>query len=264
MSLPLHGNPNPAPVEGRRLLERALVVVRFTPVLTIGDEATGSVARFQEKIRTTYPLFEQDIEQHMRVQIGEAGEVETKREAHTVYRFFDIEKLWRVSLTPQSIALEANASGYANWPDFADRIALLISAVRELFAPSHVLSIGVRYLNAAPVDGEDDPRQDCNQALVSVTGQDGLIRADLAWQFQVDEGELLLRSGLVVPNTTYDPQFFEPRKELAWYLDIDVMRNKVAEFDDQQVSASIRAQVLRLYAVYRWAMPKRGREPSAS
>lgn len=262
MALPLKGHPDPIAVEGRRLLERALVVVRFTPVLTIGDEASGSIARFQERIRTIYPLFEQDFEQYMRVHVGETGDAETRREIIPVYRFIDIEKYWRVSLTTQSVALEVNASGYTSWADFSERIALLTTTVRELFSPSHVLSIGVRFLNSASAGGQDDPRHECNSALVSVTGQDGLLRADLVWQFQVDEGDLILRSGLVPPNNTYDPQFFEPRKEITWYLDIDVVRSNIAEFDDREISDSIRAQVRRLYAIYRWAMPKAGLEPS--
>jgi uncharacterized protein (TIGR04255 family) len=232
-------------------------------VLTIGDEATGAIARFQDRIRAAYPLFEQEVEQHMRVEITEAGVLETKREAHPVFRFLNLDRHWRVSVTPQSLALEAEAKGYAGWPDFANRIATLITAVRELFNPSHVLSIGVRFLNAAPAEGPEDPRLYCTPELTSVTGQEGLKRADLLWDFKVDEGDLLLRSGLVLPNTTYDPHFFEPRPVLAWYLDIDVIRNEVAQFDDQRVSAAILAQVLRLYEIYRWALPKQRGVPSA-
>lgn len=255
MPIPLRGPVATDPVTGRCLLERALVVVRFLPILTIGDQSSGAVARFQDKVRSRYPLFHEEIEQMMQVQAGEDGEITTQRINHFVYRFLDIENNWRVSLTTKSLALEAKTSGYESWADFSDRITDLIRLVYDLFAPSHSESIGVRFLNTGQADCPDDPRKVCAKELVSITGDSNLVAADMAWLFRVDEGELRLRSGLVRPHGTYDPTFFESRPDPTWYLDIDVYRSGMAAFDCDSLSQSIKDQVKRVYAVYRWAMP---------
>ncbi len=256
MKLPLRGKPVSVPFTGRRLLERALVVVRFTPVLKISEDSGSGIADFHEAIRQQYPLAELEHEAAMRVEVRPDGGVSSTLENHPVWRLSDIDKSWRVSLTPRSIALEAGGDTYKNWPDFAERIGALVSAVAQYFAPSHLQYIGVRYVNAARVDNGNDPRHECAPELVSITGNSDLQLADLMWRFAVDEGHLLLRSGVIPPRTSYDPNVFVPREHTNWYLDIDVSNADTSEFEAAKINASILAQVRRLHSVYLWAMQK--------
>jgi hypothetical protein len=113
----------------------------------------------------------------------------------------------------------------------------------------------VRYVNAAPVANGSDPRADCARELVSITGTPGLEIADLLWRFRVDEGHLVLRSGVMPTMGTYEPTLFKPREAPSWYLDIDVANSDTAVFEAAQINASILAQVRRLHAIYLWAMP---------
>lgn len=254
MTVPLRGEPISVPFTGRRLLERALVVVRFTPVLKIADESGSGIAAFQDAIRPLYPLAELEHEAMMRFEIQADGTVHSAQEKQPVWRISDIDKAWRVSLSARSISLETNGDNYSNWPDFAGRIGALVAAVAEHFEPSHTQYVGVRYLNAAPVGGDSDPRHDCARELVSITGNDDLEMADLLWRFRVDEGYMILRSGVMPPNGTYDPNLYIPRTEPNWYLDIDVANADTYEFEAQKINAAILAQVRRLHAVYLWAM----------
>ena len=94
------------------------------------------------------------------------------------------------------------------------------------------------------------------QSLAIITGNSDLELADLLWRFAVDEGHMLLRSGVIPPLNSYDPNVFPPREHANWYLDIDVSNADTREFDADQINASILAQVRRLHAVYLWAMQK--------
>jgi uncharacterized protein (TIGR04255 family) len=255
-NLPLRGEPVSETFTGRRLLERALVVVRFTPVLTISEESGSGIANFHEAIRQQYPLAELEHEAAMRVELRPDGTVDSTLEKHPVWRLSDIDKAWRVSLTSRSIALETGGGTYTDWPDFAQRMSALVSAVAEHFAPSHVQNVGVRYINAASVDNGTDPRLECAPELVSITGNSDLELADLLWRFAVDEGHMLLRSGVIPPLNSYDPNVFPPREHSNWYLDIDVSNADTREFDADQINTSILAQVRRVHAVYLWAMQK--------
>lgn len=254
MTIPLRGEPISEAFTGRRLLERALVVVRFTPVLTIGDESGKGIADFQEAIRQNYPLAELEHEAMMRFELRPDGTVSSAQETQPVWRISDIEKAWRVSLSARSISLETSGETYSSWPDFAERIGALVAAVAKHFVPSHCQYIGVRYVNAAPVGGSDDPRHHCAPQLVSITGNDGLEMADLLWRFSVDEGYMILRSGVMPSGGSYDPNVFPPREEPNWYLDIDVANAETYEFAAERINKTILSQVRRLHAVYLWAM----------
>ena len=254
MKLPLRGDPVSVPFTGRRLLERALVVVRFTPVLKIGEESGVGIADFQEAVRAHYPLADLEKEAMMRLELRPDGSVGSAQEEQPVWRLSSIDNAWRVSLTPRSIALEVNAQDYRNWSDFSSRISFLVQEAATHFAPSHRQYIGVRYINAAPVGGDDDPRLECAKELVSITGNDDLQMADLMWRFSVDEGHMLLRSGVMPASGSYDPNVYVPRDKPNWYLDIDVGNADTMPFDAGQINSSILSQVKRLHAVYIWAM----------
>lgn len=257
MTLPLRGEPVSVPFAGRRLLERALVVVRFAPVFRISDESGSGIADFQEAIRGEYPLAELQYEALMRVEVQEDGSINSGQERQPVWRLHDIDKRWQVSLTTKSIALEVDGATYKDWADFAQRISLLVAAVGRHFAPSHRQYIGARYINAAPTSGVHDPRNDCANELVSITGNADLEVADLMWRFKVDEGHMLLRSGVMPPMATYDPSVFVPREVSTWFLDIDVANTETSEFDIARINDGIVAQVKRLHAVYSWAMDRK-------
>ena len=257
MTIPLRGEHIPKPFTGRRLLERALVVVRFTPVLKIAEESGMGIAAFQEAVRSLYPLAELEREAVLRLEVKPDGSFGSAPETQPVWRLFDIERAWRVSLTPRSIALETSGETYSDWPDFSKRIGFLVAAVAEHFSPSHRQYIGVRYINAAPVGGVDDPRAVCAPELVSITGSGDLELADLLWRFAVDEGHMVLRSGVMPSGSSYDPSSFEPREDPSWYLDIDVANAETYEFNADKINSSILAQVRRLHAVYLWAMQEK-------
>jgi uncharacterized protein (TIGR04255 family) len=162
---------------------------------------------------------------------------------------------WRVSLTQESLGLDVAGAAYTTWADFAERMCRLLESIATEFDPAEFRRIGARFVNAAPIDSDTDPRLDCAGELVSVTGDENLLNSSLTWRFAVDEGELILRSGVTAAATSYDPQVLEPAPERQWYLDIDVVKTEAAKFDARRIGDAVTDQVRRAHAIYRWAMP---------
>jgi uncharacterized protein (TIGR04255 family) len=254
VTLPLHGAISDEPYLGPRLLKRALVVVQFSPVLKIAEKSGAGIGEFQDAVRRAYPQVELEVEKLMQLEVRPDG-IHPSEQEQPVWRMSDIDKAWLLSLTSQTIALETSGSTYSNWADFSDRIQFLIRRVGDFFAPAQKVRSGVRFLNLAAVDGGDDPRAICEQSLVSISGNPDLIQSDLLWRFGVDEGTLILRSGVVEANNTHDPGIMPPSSERSWYLDIDVFNNDAAAFDADAICQALLGQVRRVHAIYRWAIP---------
>lgn len=253
--IPLRDDPARPPYNGRSLLERALAVIVFTPVAQLGTAESELVAIFQEAVRQEYPLFEAAIDTFLNVKV-EDGNVSSTPDVRRKWLFRDIEENWTVTLTQETLALEGNRSGYSDWPRFIQRLVWLVEQLQSTAKPTHVQKLGVRYLNTGPAHGDDDPRRICARQLTSITGNDDLVLADLFWVLNSNEGELLLRSGVMPAKASYDPLMFIPRDTDTWYLDIDVVNDHTFEFKPQVIESQLLQQASRLHAVYYWAMPE--------
>jgi uncharacterized protein (TIGR04255 family) len=238
-------------------LERAISVVNFTPIVQIGQSNSPIVAAFQDAIREQYPLFEESVDSHFNVHVNPDGTIRSDQQEMRKAIFRDIDRHWTVSLTQGNLALDVGRTGYVSWADYGERLGFLLRQFQEVAKPSHVLRLGVRYLNAAPI-GSHDPRYECNSDLTSISGQEGLGIADLFWQFDIPEGRLLLRSGLMPAGISYDPNFFALRDEAFWYLDIDAVSEGTRPFEVRDIQSALIQQAKRLHCVYSWAMTKKG------
>ncbi|WP_370189296.1 TIGR04255 family protein [Qipengyuania sp.] len=253
--LPLGAIERRDPFVGPRLIERAVVVITFAPIAKIGDEKNKIVSAFQEAIRHDYPRFAQRIEQSVKIEIDEKGQVASAPSGERSWIFQSEDERKKVVLTTELLALEIQKEAYTNWKDYTEALLKLIDAFEKYAEPSHLARLGVRYLNTGPVGGDGDPRQLCNRALTTITGKSPLEAADLLWMFRVDEGTLLLRSGIMPANATYDA-FFRAREGRTWYLDIDVASQNFEPFNREVIAAKLQAQAERLHAIYAWAMTK--------
>src|SRR5262249_53345171 len=95
-------------------LVRVIAQVRFPLVVAV--EQREFIAPFQEAVRAKYPVLRQ--EQTQGVLLSPAGVASVP--AQTAWRFSDIEGHWRVSLTPDFLALETTS--YTSRSDFLSRL----------------------------------------------------------------------------------------------------------------------------------------------
>jgi uncharacterized protein (TIGR04255 family) len=228
---------------------RVLAQVRFPGILKIDNKDV--VALFQEEIRRDYPLFEQQATQRVEVQFG-AGGPTIKQVPSTNWRFQDAKSNWRLSLTTDALSFEVES--YTSRNEFLARWTRAIAAVQQIFEPGIALRIGMRY-----IDRVTDKPLDAIEKLVhtDILGfarpplRDHVRHAMSEATLSIEEGEMLLRWGIMPANTTIDPNVLPPVPHLSWILDIDVSSSEQRAFDDHQLAAAFRALAERAYSVFR-------------
>ncbi|MCS4088625.1 TIGR04255 family protein [Rhizobium sp. BK176] len=242
---PLSGPPAPGNPLASPPIERVILQVQFPEILAIGNPAVASA--FQEKIRFRYPFLKIDS-----MQDGRGG-------TQNLYRLGDMQGRWRLSLASGFIALETTA--YTSKADLIQRLSETLAALRETVGPSHVLRIGIRYLNRGEVanagsladilrDGMAGPSQAFPTAHLS------LAEAHMP----CDEGGLTVRYGQLPPGASPDPNMFAPMSVPTWAFDIDAYTvsdgNALGEFSVQSIVDTAASLANRALAVFRWSFKR--------
>jgi uncharacterized protein (TIGR04255 family) len=246
---PLGGPPPPEINLPNAPLVRVVAQIRFPGILKIDNK--DAVSLFQEEVRREYPLFDQETTQRLEVQIG-AGAPTIKQSPGSVWRFQDAKRNWRVSLTTDFLTLEVQS--YSSRDDFLSRWAVILAALEKVFDPRIALRIGMRYidrLTEAPLERLDELVSPeilgFTQSPLRKHVHHALSEATLS----IEEGEMLLRWGIMPPNGTVDPNVLAPIPSLSWILDIDVSSTAQRAFD-AQLGDSFRALAQRAYSIFRF------------
>lgn len=126
------------------VLQEVLCQLRFPTILRIDSEVP---ARFQDAIRSEYPLFKQqaapalpvDMVQAMQqlnvnFDIGPPG-----------YNFLTEDKRWTLGITRDFITLSTKR--YERWEEFKGHLGRPLQALVEVYAPAFFSRIGLRYRN---------------------------------------------------------------------------------------------------------------------
>jgi uncharacterized protein (TIGR04255 family) len=245
------GGPPPSEVSlPRAPLVRVLSQVRFPGILKIDNK--DAVSGFQEAIRRDYPLFEQMAKQQIQVQIGPGGP-DVKQLPGNIWRFQDSAKDWRLSLDTESVSLEVHS--YTSRKDFLARWTKVLEAIEDTFDPRIALRIGMRYIDRV----SEKPLESIDQMVhTEILGfakpplREHVRHALSEATLEIEEGELLLRWGIMPAHTTIDPNLLPPVGELSWILDIDVSSGEQREFGHGQLGASFKALAERAYSVFRY------------
>jgi uncharacterized protein (TIGR04255 family) len=247
---PLGGSPPPEISLPRAPLVRVIAQVRFPGILKI--ENKDVVASFQEEIRRDYPLFEQQSTQRVEVQLGPGGPT-VNQVPGTNWRFQDAKRNWRLSLTTDALSFEVES--YTSRSDFLARWTKAVAAVERIFEPGIALRIGMRYIDRVtdkPLDAIDELVHTDILGFARPPLRDHVRHAMSEATLSIEEGEMLLRWGILPANTTIDPNVLPPIPHLSWILDIDVSSSEQRTFDKNQLGASFRSLAERAYSVFRY------------
>jgi uncharacterized protein (TIGR04255 family) len=249
----------PAPEEQRLAnspLVRVVAQARFSGVLKI-DSKEG-VAPFQELVRAQYPLLEQ-MTSHA-IQFEVAGIAPNFRPvASNVWRFSDASRTFIISLASDAISLETR--NYPGRKEFMGRCRQMLHWVEEAFEPSLALRVGIRYLNRIDGDAIRHLADWIRPNLIGVALPDyreHVTQAISEANIRVDEGEMLLRWGILPKNTTIDPGLLEPLETASWLLDIDAFSRDQRPFGADELAVAFQGLSERVYAVFCWVMTKKG------
>lgn len=243
------------PPEEVPLKEAPLVLViaqvRFSPILSI--EKKSFISSFQEAIRDKYPLLRS--EQTRTVYLNDQGLAST--ESQVTWRFIDAEGNWRVSLSPEFIALETTA--YSSRRDFLERLKTVLIALESQIKPSIVERFGMRYVDrlvGAAV--KDVPKFFRPELTAIVSGELGKYVNQCLNQYLIElpdsDEQILARWGLIPPDATTYREVLEPIADPSWTLDLDISISTHRDFDVELLMEQAQRFAERLYALFRWAV----------
>lgn len=251
---PLFGEiPESVPLTNAPLV-RVIAQVLFTKVTKINDE--NYISDFQEAIRSLYPHFEAEKIQSVELKVSD-GEIEHRKVDSTVWRFFDAEKIIRVSLRSDAISLET--AKYISRAEFLDRMQFILNALINSISPPLVERIGYRYVNRLTgTKNVEDLSELIQPALCSVLQPNLMKHIEISMSEMVGktaEGRLIARYGLAPKGFSHDPETAPPVSEPSWVLDIDSFSTDCAR--SQLEAAFLRSELdkvaARAYAFFRWS-----------
>lgn len=247
---PFHGPIPPSIPLLNSPLATVLMQIRFPAILSVVK--TEFVADFQEKIRASYPLYQLDYDT-----VLELKDNEISNKSIPNWRFFDLERSWRLSLSTEFLALETH--DYRSRTDFLERVDTVISILSQTIQPSFISRIGIRYVDQ--IYGrlfERLPMYIRPELLCLNTQQicENIGQSQNEAICQTDTGTMILRWGSMPKNQSHEPSVVPPIDSISWFLDIDTFSEyrNLKEFDVDHISKSINNLAKRAYGFFRWTV----------
>lgn len=229
-------------------LIRVIAQVRFPSIVSIED--SKYIAGFQESLRSEYPIVK--TEKSLVVNILDPKD---KRE-ETIWRFFDKDEVWRLTLAPEFLAIETRK--YDSRDDFFSRYQAAINSLSDHIKPNVINRIGVRYIDQI-TDGPFDNISNLVRSEILGIYKSALskhISSSLRQTvFTIDEDtKLSARWGVLAKKQTYDPSSVAPIDKDSWMLDLDVFNAKKQDFDRDSVLEESKKLAAYAYNFFRWAV----------
>lgn len=249
-------NPLTAPLPAEVPLPKAPLVrvigqVRIPPVLSL--ENREFIAPFQEAIRSTYPVLRPEKTQG--IVLGPQGMAPGPKQI--AWRFSDVDGGWRVSVTPEFVAIETTS--YTSRDDFLERLRFVLDAFAEHVEPALVQRLGVRYIDRVTGDALADISKLVRQEVLGIVAlpfSENALHSlsETILALPESKEQLLARWGKVPAGATVDPNAIEPIAEPSWVLDIDMFSSEEHPFAADEIVNTARRFAERLYTVFRWAV----------
>ncbi|MBO0903814.1 TIGR04255 family protein [Jiella sonneratiae] len=255
MTNPLRDSAPPEVKLARPPLRRVLAAVYFPAILKISEER--GIIGFQDRIRKEYPILQREQQMGMELQVGPTGELLPPQSViNQVWRFLSADSAWRVTLSTEVLALECQTA-YVDRDDFLSRLAEVIGIFVDELEPSICNRIGIRYLNVLEAADLDSVKAFVRPGLRSLSDTEvaeQISTSAHSVNFQVPEGTLLTRWGILPPHTVHDPNVMVPEDSRRWYLDLDCSFEAALPFGGDKILGHYRLMTERIYSFFRWAM----------
>jgi uncharacterized protein (TIGR04255 family) len=249
---PLGGAPPTERPLANAPLERVIAQVRFPVILKIEDKS--AVSNFQEVIRHEYPVLRESQNQSILIQMGPNAPIAVPS-INRVWQFGDAAGAWKLSLARDSLSIETTA--YQSREHLLARWIVAIKALKDSFRPDLTERLGMRYVDR--ITGEHFRKFESlinpdllGSALAKLKSH--LKHSLNESSFEVEEGEMLLRWGVMPPQMSPDPGAISPSPHESFVLDIDVWSLQQRAFDIASLSSAFQKLAERAYSVFRFAV----------
>lgn len=248
------GGPPPAELPlSKAPLERVVAQIRFPVILKIEDKSV--VSKFQEATCADYPILRELSNQSVRIEMGLNNAPTVVPVISRIWQFSDAPGAWKISLAADALTIETTS--YHSRDDLLLRWSTVLNAMEGVFHPSLIERIGVRYVDR--IVGGDFARFDSFMATRLMGTAFSELKSRLKSSlheavFDVEEGNLLLRWGVMPPGMTPDPGAIAPTGSNSFVLDIDVWSATQRAYSTNALGASFRQLMERAYSVFRFAV----------
>jgi len=236
-------------------LVRVLAQIRFPTLLSIAEAAT--VAPFQERIRSAYPIAENQIIQRVVIALG--TESPAVVQAERIWRFRDREKSWRVSLAPTFLALETDH--YTHRREFLERMSWLIEALEQTLNPRVTQRLGLRYIDRIESNAIGELHELIKPDFLgpsrSVFGEATQYILTESVLNTAEGASIAARWGMLPPQASFDPNVLEPIEGNSWILDLDMYSDAQTDLSVDALLPQLEQFAERIYAVFRFMVTER-------
>jgi len=235
----------------RAPLVRVIAQVRFSSILAVRQ--AEFIAAFQEAIRADYPILRREEQRSL---FFGPRSVATP-ESQVIWRFSDGEGAWRVSLTPEFVALETTA--YSSRSDFIQRMRSILRAVEDHLRPSIAIRVGLRYIDRLTGRELEHIGDLVRRDMLGIVNTRLFEHAEHALSdalFHVPETKEKIRArwGHIPAGFTVDPHAIEPIEERSWILDLDMFSTEQRSFEAEALARDLERFAERIYTLFRWAV----------
>lgn len=242
--------PAEVPLENAPLV-RVIVQVHFPLIASI--EKQTFIASFQEAVREVYPILRSERVQ--RTVFGPEGVVPTQEEQ--VWRFFDTDENWRISLAPDFVAIDAKK--YKSRTDLLSRLRVVLQALEEHIRPKVIDRIGLRYVDRVVGEEFFKLAEFIRPEILGILGHSLSHYAthslsETAFHIPSHDAVLNARWGRIPSNGSVDPVVIAPVEEESWILDLDMFSKKIRPFDAEILCHLASDFAERLYSFFRWTV----------
>jgi uncharacterized protein (TIGR04255 family) len=250
--VPLGGKPPAERHLSKAPLERVIAQIRFPVILKIEDKS--AVSDFQEAIRRDYPVLQEMQTQTMQIQMGPTGPSSVSAISRN-WQFSNALGTWKLVLARDTLTIESIS--YESRADLLARWNVAINALNASFRPEIVLRIGMRYIDRI----KDAPFKNFESLINSkhLGSAVGNLKKHLKYSlceasFEVEEGELLLRWGVMPAMMSPDLSAIAQLPHESFVLDIDVWSMQQREFHSEALLVAFQQLTERAYSVFRFAV----------
>ena len=235
----------------RSPLVRVLAQIRFPPIVSI--EKRDFIASFQESIREDYAILRPEQTRGMML----VPQGVFPMESQVIWRFSDLDNIWRVSLAPDFLALETTK--YVSRDDFVNRLEVVVYALEKHVGPKVVDRLGVRYIDritgSAVAKISDFVRKEVLGVISApLSGNAQRVLCESLFQIPSSNSRLLARWGLIPSGETIDPNIIDAIAEPSWILDIDMFCAEQQSFNSERMIKDAKQFSERIYTFFRWAV----------
>jgi uncharacterized protein (TIGR04255 family) len=239
-------------------LKLAVAQIQYPTIMSV-PTSDKLLASFQESVRDLYPLL--SVGQGIGFAVSSQSIEQQPRPR--IFQLTDADQRWTVTLSADSIALEAR--DYTTFNEFSNRLLKVIAAAKEVYPLTSRRRLGLRYVNEIR-DESEETTEASEVSWNSVIRPEilGILATDLgasvnqAFQevsLTIKNGALTMRHGAFAEGTAVRPLDNQPVLDKPFYLlDFDAFDDQPGDLSSNRVSDTLRDYNRSIFSLFRWSL----------